>query len=152
MVLTGLGSFARLCPGGQEMDEILDRKWRSWEAGIIKKMTDLSESLHGPHPSRQSLSIGQTLNILTLLGLAIVLTFTWILRQFLSTWAIGPGTPRITTIVYLGYLVWNIFDAISAKVLNQSILESSGTRWGFGQILPLVLLLAVMFNGLKAGP
>ncbi|KAK0885712.1 hypothetical protein LTR87_000415 [Friedmanniomyces endolithicus] len=41
-------------------------------------------------------------------------------------------------------------DVISTKVLNIPLAIDSGPPWGFGQVLPMVLLLAVLLTGLNA--
>ncbi|KAK0365090.1 hypothetical protein LTR02_000542 [Friedmanniomyces endolithicus] len=84
------------------------------------------------------------------LSWAICVIFWWLLRQFLATWAVGVGTPAVTAIANSAFLVWNMEDVISTKVLNIPLAIDSGPPWGFGQVLPMVLLLAVLLNGLDA--
>ncbi|KAK0903592.1 hypothetical protein LTR02_007540 [Friedmanniomyces endolithicus] len=90
------------------------------------------------------------LSVLLTLGWAICVIFWWLLRQFLATWAVGVGTPAVTAVANSAFLVWNMEDVISTKVLNIPLGIDSGPPWGFGQVLPMVLLLAVLLTGLDA--
>ncbi|KAK0324194.1 hypothetical protein LTR82_004632 [Friedmanniomyces endolithicus] len=90
------------------------------------------------------------LSFLLTLGWAICVIFWWLLRQFLATWAVGVGTPAVTAVANSAFLAWNMEDVISTKALNIPLAIDSGPPWGFGQVLPMVLLLAVLLTGLDA--
>jgi hypothetical protein len=78
----------------------------------------------------------------------------WILRilsfaltNFLAVWSIGSGSFGIETLAILGYLSWNTLDIIDAKVSNQDLVQNE-MSWGFGQVLPMLLLGTFIFNAL----
>ncbi|KAK1080341.1 hypothetical protein LTR33_005626 [Friedmanniomyces endolithicus] len=62
----------------------------------------------------------------------------------------GCWHPAVTAVANSAFLVWNMEDVISTKVLNIPLAIDSGPPWGFGQVLPMVLLLAVLLTGLDA--
>ena len=80
-----------------------------------------------------------------------VLAFVWwCILQFFSVWSYGEGFYPMEVTVYLGLAVWNIYDIVDLKLSNRALVIGSETSWGFGQILPMVVLLLVFFNMMDA--
>ena len=76
--------------------------------------------------------------------------FAWLVTSFLAVWCYGSGSFGIETIAILGYLSWNTLDIIDAKVSNLHLIDppNSEISWGFGQVLPMVLLVTIIFSAL----
>jgi hypothetical protein len=51
---------------------------------------------------------------------------------------------------YLGFTSWATYDIFGLKMQNADLVEDVETGWGFGQILPVVLLAIVLFNVVDA--
>ncbi|KAG0127099.1 hypothetical protein HOY82DRAFT_672276 [Tuber indicum] len=78
----------------------------------------------------------------------------WILRilgfalaNFLAIWSFGSASFGMETLGILGYVSWATLDIIDAKVSNQDLVNNE-MSWGFGQILPMVLLGNITFSAL----
>ena len=74
----------------------------------------------------------------------------FLLTSFLAVCSYGSGSFGIETIAILGYLTWNTLDVIDAKVSNLHLIDppESEMSWGFGQVLPMVLLATIVFSAL----
>ena len=86
------------------------------------------------------------LTCLKLLGLTVLLLVAWCILQFWAIWSAGRGFQLIDVVFYAGFAAWNTFDVIGLKHSNKSLLTGSEQSWGFGQVLPLYLLLMLGFN------
>jgi hypothetical protein len=72
----------------------------------------------------------------------------WVTVQFLSIWCAGNSAPVIELITYsvfAGFLTWWI---LFLKIQNLTLIRGDESRWTFGQILPLILLILIIFNSL----
>jgi hypothetical protein len=81
--------------------------------------------------------------VLTIFGFA----FWWGLRVFLSVWSYGDSDYPFFLLFYVGFGVWNTYDALSLRALNRHLIDGDETKWGFGQVLPVVLMAAILVNG-----
>jgi preprotein translocase subunit SecE len=72
-------------------------------------------------------------------------TFWFLLLQLLAVWSYGDGFYPLTWLAYLGFYTWNALDIISLVVLNHHMIGEEEWTWGFGQILPVVLILSIIF-------
>lgn len=72
----------------------------------------------------------------------------WLLTSFLVVWSFGSGSFGIETLAILGYLSWNTLDVIDAKVSNLLLVDPPEASWGFGQVLPMILLGTILFGAL----
>jgi hypothetical protein len=73
----------------------------------------------------------------------------WIMPFFGAIWSYGStfGPLVIIEIVaYFGLSAWSVFDIIDLKLSNKPLLDGSESTWGFGQVLPVVLLMLVGFK------
>lgn len=73
--------------------------------------------------------------------------FSFSLTNFLAVWSYGSASFGMDTLAILGYLSWNTLDIIDAKVSNHALVDGE-MSWGFGQVLPMVLLGAISFSAL----
>jgi hypothetical protein len=84
----------------------------------------------------------------------LYLVLEWILRilgfaltNFLAIWSFGSASFGMETLGILGYVSWATLDIIDAKVSNQDLVNGE-MSWGFGQILPIVILGIITFSAL----
>lgn len=76
--------------------------------------------------------------------------FVWgFSKQFLALWAWGDIHSPFIVAAYWGFTAWNTYDIIDLKHSN-TILVADETKWGFGQVLPVVLLGLVVLNLMDA--
>lgn len=81
-------------------------------------------------------------------GFCVMISF--ILRNFIGVWGLWPCAPWVSILFYIYLWMDNTQIAISNRNLNQHLLVGSESDWGFGQILPVILLLAIVFNAMDA--
>jgi hypothetical protein len=68
-----------------------------------------------------------------------------IIRVIIAVWSYGDShSPEFFLFYYL-FLSWNTWDIIMLKVLNEHLVDDE-TKMGFGQVLPLVLLVQIGLN------
>lgn len=88
---------------------------------------------------------------IALLGLtSLCLIVYWLLVQFMAVWSFGDGFYPLLTLGYIGFAIWTTFDILDLKLSNQSLIDGQGISWGFGQILPMVLLITIANSALDA--
>jgi hypothetical protein len=73
----------------------------------------------------------------------------WLLLAWCALWSVGSESP-ILVIAYWGFAVWNTYDIIDYKLSNRPLLQSSESSWGFGQVLPVVLMASIIISILDA--
>lgn len=81
---------------------------------------------------------------------SLCLIFYWLLVQFMAVWSFGDGFYPLLTLGYIGFAIWTTFDILDLKLSNRSLIDGQETSWGFGQILPMVLLITIAYNALDA--
>ena len=81
-----------------------------------------------------------------LIVLTILLSLAWGFLQFWAIWSAGRGFQAVEVAFYAGSALWNTVDVIDLKLSNSPLLTGSEDSWGFGQVLPLYLLLMLGFN------
>ena len=69
----------------------------------------------------------------------------FLLRQFLATWSYGDGFYPLHIKAYSGFAIWNTFDVLSLKILNEPLIKGGEYKWGFGQVFPVIMLAAIGF-------
>ncbi|KAH7241202.1 hypothetical protein BKA59DRAFT_401253 [Fusarium tricinctum] len=75
----------------------------------------------------------------------IMFRFVCMVRVLISVWSYGDSDVRGFFIVYYVFVIWNTWDIIMLKVMNQPLVEDE-TKIGFGQVLLLVLLVQILLN------
>ena len=74
----------------------------------------------------------------------------WLLRQFLNIWSFGDGTGLLLVFFYIVFLFWDAYEIIDVKLTNRDLINGNETHWGFGQILPLVLMVTIGYAAIDA--
>lgn len=87
--------------------------------------------------------------ILVLVSSSSVILF-WLLRQFLDMWTFGNGFGPFRVVFYVAILIWDAYDMLDVKLTNRDLINGNETRWGFGQILPLVLMVTIIYAAVDA--
>ncbi|KAL5358810.1 hypothetical protein BJX96DRAFT_164000 [Aspergillus floccosus] len=73
----------------------------------------------------------------------------WFLLQWLATWSYGDGFYPFTWLIYIGFNVWSTLDVISLWAWNKSLISTEEQGWGFGQVLPIILLSSIGIDALN---
>ncbi|KAK5958037.1 hypothetical protein OHC33_001227 [Knufia fluminis] len=89
------------------------------------------------------------MNLLKVVVYACIVFLSFVSRQVLSFWALGPGTPAVKTLFYIAFFCWNTADLIAMRAMNAELLKDQGS-WGFGQVLPVVLIASTIFMAVDA--
>ena len=74
----------------------------------------------------------------------------WFLRQFLNIWSFGDGFGLLLVVFYIVFLFWSVYEIIDVKLTNRDLINGNETHWGFGQILPLVLMVTIGYAAVDA--
>lgn len=74
----------------------------------------------------------------------------WLLLQFVAVWSYGDGFYPLLTVGNTGFAIWTTFDILDLKLSNRSLIEGQESSWGFGQTLPVVLLITIGYNALDS--
>ncbi|UKZ76983.1 hypothetical protein TrVFT333_004699 [Trichoderma virens FT-333] len=70
----------------------------------------------------------------------------WIVIQWIAVWSFGDGFLPFTWFCYSLFNAWNVFDVVSLWQLNKDLLPGDEREWGFGQVLPLIMLLSILLS------
>jgi hypothetical protein len=87
--------------------------------------------------------------LLFILGITLY-SLAWCVLQFMAVWSYGIGWYPLEVIIYTAFASWDTFDIIDLKISNKPLLDGSENTWGFGQVLPMVLLAMIIFNTMDA--
>jgi hypothetical protein len=71
--------------------------------------------------------------------LPMIIIFWWFARMFFALWAWGDPISAWIVLAYFGFAAWNTYDIFDLKLSNVGLVQNE-TAWGFGQVLPMVLL------------
>ncbi|KAB5583227.1 hypothetical protein GE09DRAFT_294230 [Coniochaeta sp. 2T2.1] len=118
--------------------------WNWLQAALARDVPD------SKHPSGTVRALRKVLTLLLkvveVLTSALIVTVYFLVVQLLDVWSYGSGFYPLTWFAYFSFYTWNVLDIVSAVVLNHGLIEAEEWSWGFGQILPLVLILSVLFS------
>ncbi|KAM7185521.1 hypothetical protein V8F20_011777 [Naviculisporaceae sp. PSN 640] len=76
---------------------------------------------------------------------SFILLIILLIVQWLAIWTYGDGFYPLLWFCYFCFNVWNTISVISLLILNRPLVDPEEWEWGFGQVLPMVLLLAIVF-------
>ena len=93
---------------------------------------------------RQVYDSGRRVVVLVFLALDLGLV------SFCELWVYGAGIYPLGVFWYVFFAFLNTSDLVYIKIHNQDLLYDSENSWGFGQILPVVLLASVGVSALDA--
>ncbi|CAG8959869.1 hypothetical protein HYFRA_00013141 [Hymenoscyphus fraxineus] len=130
-------------------DERFQERYRTWIFWVLNRIDTqkLCLDAHNQEPSQQVIirrfptAIHYPLEAMFHLPLAL----WWAIHQFLALWAWGDSESTILVAAYIGFAAWDTYDILDAKISNAHLVEDE-SMWGFGQVLPVVLLLLVLLN------
>ena len=75
----------------------------------------------------------------------IMIRFAWLSRTLISVWSYGDSDKPEYYFFYYVFISWDTWDIIMLKVMNGPLVKDE-TKMGFGQVLPLVLLVQIFLN------
>lgn len=131
--------------GVRRMQGHLVKRWRE-SASTFQASHVQPVNQSGVFDLRSLIVYRMTLFALTSLCLVVY----WLLLQFMAVWSFGDGFYPLLTLGYIGFATWTTFDILDLKLSNRSLMDGAETSWGFGQILPMVLLITIAYNALNA--
>jgi hypothetical protein len=133
------------------LDTTLPKKFNSLKAARSRGNTSPSPNTNtGTSTRSHRLAVCVQGNFLLLQLTRFAFMLFWLSQVWLSVWAYGDTEYRITWWFYLGFCIWNSFDIISLHRLNRHLLGDDELQWGFGQVLPLVMLFVILYSVLDA--
>ena len=103
---------------------------------------------HGGPASRSLPLIARPIAIFVFATLLMPLY--WLSLQLLAVFSYGDGFYPVLMLFYIAFGIWNTFDILDVKLSNGPLIEGLETKWGFGQVLRLVLLVAIVYNAVDA--
>ena len=121
-----------------------------WKNSFSALQSDTFQSIPGANRSSMRAILLVTFRIAHFTALSFFVVLYWLFLQFLSAWSYGDGFYPLLILVYIGFAAWQTFDILDLKLSNRSLVSGKETSWGFGQVLPMVLLLTVMYNAIDA--
>jgi uncharacterized membrane protein (DUF485 family) len=85
----------------------------------------------------------------TIVILYVQFFVAWAFLRFFAIWAIGDEDSITIILALFGFAAWNTYDLIDYKLSNAD-LETEESDWGFGQVLPMVLLGLILLQNLDS--
>lgn len=119
------------------------------ERFLLKFLGGIYADLLSYKPGFTALRVFRKAYLTVLFFLWALLTFVYLLFVLLmAIWA-GLGSEQHASLFMLlvtASLVWNTYGLIAMRKANNSLIEEEETLYGFGQVLPLVMLLQIVFS------
>ena len=103
-----------------------------------------------PQLSRAMISFQQTVRIVLATALFAASAVFWLGQQFLAVVSYGDGWYPILLLAFAGFAGWTTWDIADYKRSNHDLVDAVETSWGFGQVLPITLLLGLALQFLDA--
>ncbi|OJJ78638.1 uncharacterized protein ASPGLDRAFT_138495, partial [Aspergillus glaucus CBS 516.65] len=123
-----------------------------WQIRIFYRESNYWNDIDGPcYRFLDGTSVWPWVGGLILFSVAIAalsVVIYWFLLQWLATWSYGDGFIPFTWFIYVGLNVWYTLDVVSLWAWNKPLISAEEQGWGFGQVLPLVLILSIGINAL----
>lgn len=130
---------------GEDLIHWLDfvRRNERWKSGNEEMFRPLLETAH----QRPLLAVLGTMCwcIAEIIRLSLKVV-VFLVLQFVAVWSFGSGGYGVEVLVYIAFVIWSTFDIIDLKLMNKTLVIGEESSWGFGQILPMVLLAALGFG------
>ena len=92
----------------------------------------------------------QTVRFVLATILFVVWAVFWLGQQFLATVSYGDGWYPIMLLAFTFFAGWTTWDIVDYKRSNCDLVDKAETGWGFGQVLPMILLLGLALQFLDA--
>ncbi|KAK3389659.1 hypothetical protein B0H63DRAFT_556781 [Podospora didyma] len=120
---------------------------RVWLRGKFEDARDRRHYIGRRHMSTSNRLWYDAITASRITGFAVLRVFWFLFIQLLDLWAYGEGFYPLSWVFYFLLLSWNTLDLVSIVVLNNHMLDEPELQeWGFGQILPLVVLLSIVYT------
>ena len=119
---------------------------RDWYKSL---RADLAKFLLQPANTQTPHRILKRLKLSLWIGFSGSCRALWfLLVLWLAVWSYGDSFLPATWLILVIFNVWNTFDVLDLRLLNQPIIKDKEveSRMGFGQILPLVMITSIIFN------
>ena len=131
------------------------RRWQEtwinlWSRSGARLGKDQRSSIQGFDWSSIRILLSMTMHMAFFTLATLLLSLYWLLLQFLAVFSYGDGFQPLLILLYIGFGFWETFDILDVKLSNRPLVSGSETTWGFGQVLPLVLLIAIIYNTVDA--
>ena len=119
---------------------------RKWHRSL---RADLAKFLLQPANTPTTHRILKRLKLSLCIGFSGTCRVLWfLLVLWLAVWSYGDSFLPATWLILVIFNIWNTFDVLDLRLLNQPIVKDQEveSRMGFGQILPLVMIISIIFN------
>lgn len=125
-----------------QVTEGIQKKLITWLRKYVARLTGSLDDFTLT-PTRVAVTIFHIL-LVALLGFFIALY--WISSQWVAVWSYGDGFYPVLWFIYIGFNAWTTFDILSLYTMNWVLLPAEEHAWGFGQVLPIIMILSVVYN------
>ena len=125
-------------------------EWQQKSIAILR--SEFHHPASGQHKSPLRGVYRKTICVLVLVASTLSVVTYWLLGQSVAIWSYGDGFGPLFIVAYICFLSWDTFDIIDLKVANKALIIGSETSWGFGQVLPMVLMAAIGYAAVDAIP
>lgn len=88
---------------------------------------------------------------LLLVGASFLFALWFLAQQLLDVWSYGDAFYPLSWLVYFLLLIYNIWGVASLIQVNRAMVQGNELgSWGFGQVLPIALLLSIVYATMDA--
>jgi len=131
-----------------------ESRWKQMKDAVVAILPAISTRMNRLQPPSQPWSgpskyIWLLWKVAALHFIASISLLIWLSNEWLTMWAFGRSTSFLIIIAEFAFAGWNTGDLLDLKKSNRHLV-SDETAWGFGQILPVVLLGLLLLNILDA--
>ena len=88
--------------------------------------------------------------MLRLLSTAIALLIYCAFLQFIARWTASDALRILDMALYIGFSAWSTWNIVDIKTSSRPLLVDSESTWGFGQVLPMLMLLGLAVSVFSA--
>ena len=81
---------------------------------------------------------------------ALAVVLFWCLTQFMAFLSFGDGYYPLLLTAFTGFMAWSTYDIIDLKYSNAHLVVGDESTWGFGQVLPMLLISSIGFQSIDA--
>lgn len=88
--------------------------------------------------------------ILRIVASALLLILFWCFAQVMAILSFGDGFYPLLFAACTGFTLWSTYDIFALKYSNADLMVGEENAWGFGQILPMLLISSIGFQAVDA--
>ena len=78
------------------------------------------------------------------------LVLFWSFSHFITVWSYGSGYYPVLLAAEVGFAIWSTYDIVDLKISNAHLVAGEESIWGFGQVLPMVILSLIGLQAMDA--